>query len=480
MNPTKHNAFSAIILLIYGCIVITGIMHHELWGDELHSWNIAKGSENISLLFQNIRYEGHPPFWYLCLFTITRFTHDLDSLKILQACFTIGTAVIILYRSPFSNLQKVLILCGYYFVFEYAVLARNYMPAIFFASCIAAIHITHIRRNAAIYFLLLFLLSNVHLAGLLLAISMHAYWCYEKINSGKKNVVSLLPGFLIFLPSLYFIFPPLDSQLNLQFWMERWNPAQLYLFVTVVVKALFPFPDPANLHWWNTNLFLDDNSFLFRIISFTLCIFLLGAIIYSLRKSRAALVILIVNLALTGLLSLVFPLNSARYVGFIFIGYLFAAWIAMNKGSQVNRTLFQIILLLQIPAAAFAFSSELHQKFSTAEKVVETPGLIKPSAFVATDYWTLNNLSAYMDSSFYTIELDRKTSFLLWNSEMRAAIHFDYGKGLISLLEKNKMQPFYFFSMKNPEQAADLQLNVQGKYICTGSKRLSNSPLALY
>ena len=452
MNQVNHKTFNTITLLFYGSVVIAGLMHHELWGDELHSWNIAKSSETISALFQNIRYEGHPPFWYLCLFTITRFTHALVALKILQAFFTIGTGAIIIFQSPFSRLQKVLILCGYYFVFEYAVLSRNYMPAIFFAGWIAVLN----GGRAKIYYMLLFLLSNVHLVGLLLAISMHVYWCYEKIKAGKKNVADYLPGFLIFIPSLYFIFPPHDSQMDLHFWMERWKPEHVYLFVTVIIKSLFPFPDISSHHWWNTNLLLDHDTIGFRIFSFVFFILLLGALIFSLKKNRAALIMLVVNLCLTWIVSLVFPLDTARYTGFIFIGYLVSVWVALNGGYYVNKLFFYIILVLQVPAACYAFSSDYHQEFSSAEKIKEAfqPGIIPPGSFVTTDYWTLNNLSAYADSAFYTVELHRKTSFLLWNTEMKAAIHYDYGEGLQRLLEENKMQPYYFFSMKNPDQAA--------------------------
>jgi hypothetical protein len=452
MEQLKHNTFNSIILLFYGCLVIVGLQHHELWGDELHSWNIAKGSESISALFQNTRYEGHPPFWYVCLFAITRFTHNLIALKILQAFFTIGTTAILVFKSPFSRLQKVLILCGYYFVFEYAVLSRNYMPAVFFASCIAVLD----NKHTKIYYLLLFLLSNVHLIGLLLAISIHVAWCYEKIKSDRKSIISLLPGFLIFIPSFYFIFPPQDSQMNLDFWIERWKPQQLYFFVTVILKSLFPFPDSTNPHWWNTNILLDHDTIAFRIISFLVFIFLLTAIFFLLKKNRIALIILVVNLCLTGIVSLVFPLNTARYTGFIFIGYLIAIWFALNRGQSVNNSLVYLILMLQIPAACFAFTSDYRHEFSSAEKIKEVfkPEIIPAGSFVATDYWSLNNLSAYMDSAFYTVELHRKISFLIWNNEMKGAIHFDYGNGLQQLLEENKMQPFYFFSMKNPEQAA--------------------------
>jgi hypothetical protein len=477
MNSLKYNAYNTIILLFYGSLLFTGLLHHELWGDELHSWNIAKGSETLAQLFHNIRYEGHPPFWYLCLFAITRFTHALVWLKILQGCFAIATALIIIFKSPFTLLQKVLILCGYYFVFEYAVISRNYMPAIFLACCIAAFCNSRTRLNTAVYYVLLLLLSNVHLVGLILAVSIHVSVCHEDFRSGNKSVTKILSGFLIFLPSAYFIFPPYDSQLNIAFWKEHWNATQLYLFVTVIVKSFFPFPVFENKHWWNTNFFLDNNSVLFRMISLVIFFLVLSITISSIRKSKNALVFFLVNLSLTCLLSFVFPLNSARYVGFVFISYLISIWIARKENAEINSYFCLLILFLQIPAGAFAFVNDYKQKFSTAENVIQVwqKEIINPGDLVATDYWTLNNLSAYVDSSFYTLELKRQASYLLWNNEMKAALQFDYGRGLLQLLKINRGNPYYFFSMKNPEQAVSWSDFVTVKLVFFSGKAIEPS-----
>ena len=65
-----------VIFIVYAIICGYGIAHHELWGDEIHSWNIAKGSSSFFDLIINTRYEGHPPVWYTILWTISKFSHD--------------------------------------------------------------------------------------------------------------------------------------------------------------------------------------------------------------------------------------------------------------------------------------------------------------------------------------------------------------------------------------------------------------------
>ncbi|MEO8085447.1 MAG: hypothetical protein ABI763_01430 [Bacteroidota bacterium] len=449
MKSENNLLFNSVVLVLYCSLIIFGIQHHELWGDEIHSWNIVKGSHTLPELFKNIRYEGHPPLWYLILFPITQFSHALIYLKAVQLVFCLGTAVLILFFSPFSKIQKVLVLCGYYFVFEYAVLARNYMPAVFIALCIAAIHPRQFKYKTNCYYFLLFLLSNVHLLGLLLAMSIHAGYCYELFRGKHRILNPVIAGMLVFLPAVYFILPPADSQLNFGFWVDQWSVSRLYLFVTVILKSMLPMPEISNPHWWNTNYLLDNDGLISRGLSVLIFIFLLFSIYLAARKSKTAFVILFTNLSLTFLLSLFFPLNTSRYVGFAFVGFMVAAWFSFFSDRPFNKNIFILLLLLQVPAGIFAVVKDYRAKFSSAETVVAMRNEIPQSAFVATDYWCLNNLAAYLDTPVYCLELKRPVSFLIWNSEMKDIIHYDYVAGLEALLNLNGNLPFYFFSIHN-------------------------------
>src|ERR1700752_2887831 len=72
------------IFFLYMVVAGFAMAHHELWGDEIHSWNIAKSSGSLPDLIRNSRYEGHPPVWYLVLWGISKFTHDLVYVQAVQ------------------------------------------------------------------------------------------------------------------------------------------------------------------------------------------------------------------------------------------------------------------------------------------------------------------------------------------------------------------------------------------------------------
>src|SRR4029079_3812082 len=91
-NPILWTVF--ILFIIISWITIA---NHEMWGDEVHSWNIAKGSHSFSDLINNTRYEGHPPVWYIILWSISKFTHDLNYVQGVHFIVAILTVFLLVF-----------------------------------------------------------------------------------------------------------------------------------------------------------------------------------------------------------------------------------------------------------------------------------------------------------------------------------------------------------------------------------------------
>lgn len=99
MNPhppgSLKNPLLWAVFLLYLLVAGFALANHEMWADELHSWNIAKGSKTFVDVFRNSRYEGHPPLWYIILWTIARFTHHLAAVQMVH--LTIAAAAVFFY-----------------------------------------------------------------------------------------------------------------------------------------------------------------------------------------------------------------------------------------------------------------------------------------------------------------------------------------------------------------------------------------------
>ena len=109
-NPILWTAF-----LLYVIVLSYTMAHHEFWADELHSWNIAKASTSFSDLIANIQYEGHPPVWYIILWFISKFTHNITCIQLPQSIIICLVVFIVLFFSPFAVSTRILISFGYFF-----------------------------------------------------------------------------------------------------------------------------------------------------------------------------------------------------------------------------------------------------------------------------------------------------------------------------------------------------------------------------
>ncbi|HEV8272299.1 MAG TPA: hypothetical protein VGQ04_13400, partial [Chitinophagaceae bacterium] len=134
-TTTPTNLLPWFIFILYTALLGYSIVHHELWGDEIHSWNIAKGSNSFFDLIINTRYEGHPPVWYTILWTVSKFTHDTSYLQLIHLLIACAVVFVLLFYSSFPIVAKVLIPFGYFFLYEYAAISRNYAIGVLIAFC---------------------------------------------------------------------------------------------------------------------------------------------------------------------------------------------------------------------------------------------------------------------------------------------------------------------------------------------------------
>jgi hypothetical protein len=67
-------------------------------------------------------------------------------------------------------------------------------------------------------------------------------------------------GLAVLIPSVYFIFPPADSSLNSDFWLQRLDSDRLSAIVKAPVRAFLPIPAWWNYHFWNTEFLAEAQT----------------------------------------------------------------------------------------------------------------------------------------------------------------------------------------------------------------------------
>ena len=441
-------------------LIVTGytILQHEMWGDEIHSWNIAKGSVSYADLIYNTRYEGHPPVWYTILWTISKFTHETAYVQMIHWFIAALIVFLVLFFSPMPLLSRVLIPFGYYFMYEYSVLSRNYAIGILLACCICIIIRKDFPYKIPLYYVLLFLMTNTHLLALVLAGCLHLYFLLlqlEQKKSSKIPAIHILSGVLIFLPSLYFIFPPSDSQLNTDYWINRWNSEQIKAVGQAPLRSFIPIPAWWEPHFWNTQ-FLLDSPYKSKFLNLVIALLPLTMAVLVLYREKKSLVLFLSNLMLSFIIALVvFPLTSARYAGFLYIGFVIAYWLYCYEFpvTAKRRLLANSLLVVQVITGLFMAAKDVRLPFSNASKVTELLRTPAPGEKMVTDYWAMNPISTFADRPIYCIDVQREMSFVLWGPELGNALKkpFRYFEGVKNLFEREKLNKIYMISTGSPE-----------------------------
>src|SRR5690349_9278915 len=70
------SAFQYLLTALFFCLTLWGILHHEMWRDELQAWLVARDSTSLLNLVNNVRYERTPALWQICLYGLTHFTNN--------------------------------------------------------------------------------------------------------------------------------------------------------------------------------------------------------------------------------------------------------------------------------------------------------------------------------------------------------------------------------------------------------------------
>lgn len=115
----------ALGVAILAVLQLTLIWSHQAWADEYQAVLIATEASSQSELLAWLRYEGHPPAWYWllqALALVVPFAFILPAAATLCAAAAQGA---ILFTSPFTRAERLLLASSQYFLFEFLTISRG-------------------------------------------------------------------------------------------------------------------------------------------------------------------------------------------------------------------------------------------------------------------------------------------------------------------------------------------------------------------
>ncbi|AWI25364.1 hypothetical protein [Flavobacterium pallidum] len=416
----KDTTYAAIITLLYFVVSLVGILHHELWLDESQHWLLARDSDSFADLMYNLRFEGHPVLWDSLLFLVSRFTHNPLGMQFLHILIATATAFVFLSRAPFSRTFRTLFVFGYFMIFEYSLISRNYILGIFFLFLACSLFKDR-QRKFWILCLYLAIASNVHLIFSVVCCGIFAVLLYEKFRNGDIRT----SGAGIFVFGIGLAINVALIAMTQSDWLfetvkdvplrEKFSAGYISLF-----KGIMTIPDFSTMHFWNTNILVSlsrPTAVLLGLLAYALPLFLL----------RSKMVLGYVYLTLAGLQVFFFVTqrSAVRFDGMAYMVLVIGLWVEQYLPQDEvpeaflkrKKWVLYSILSIQMLTGVLAYTFDYLYPFTAAKNVASFLKHKKPeNGNVVTVTCDGTMLSPYLQKKIYFLSEKSEHSYCDWGS----------------------------------------------------------------
>ena len=403
------------IFTVYVLAIFAGLWNHEMWRDELQAWNLVLHSKNIIDVFNNTRYEGHPALWFYLLWPAAQLTSSPLAIQGINLVIAAITAYLIIFKSPFNTFEKILILSGYYFLYEYSVISRNYLIGVMLMLLIASLWN---RKDSGLVLsgilLLLLFQTNAFMAAIASAISVVLL---VRLNQEGKLETSETKIFfsLITAGAALFVFTtrtPHDSSYATT-WHQSFDLGRCSAVLGNVFKGLFPLFDFSKNFWEGYHL-IPNNHF-HAVAGILLC----GGVYFLFRKSFYSSVFIVVSFGFIICLMYLKIIGQPRHYGHFSMALLFAYWIGYQLVPAYTKNFLTAIFIVQMIQGLFAYTIDLQYPFSNGKQVAEyIDRRYGPKIQVAGAY---NNLSTtvagYLGRDIHLLNDNRFSNYVIWKQK---------------------------------------------------------------
>lgn len=455
-----------LLLLAFIILGAIGLAHHEMWRDESEAWLIAKDSDSISALLENLKYTGHPPLWYFLLRIISRFVRHPWVMQLLHLAISVTFIFIFILYSPFNKLQKTLFCFGYYSLYEYTLISRNYGLGIVFIFAFCALFPSRYQNYLPLA-IVLSLLCQANVYGLIISFALFLTLILDAlINPDNNNnlyakrwniTASLIIYGVSLITAVLQILPPNDAVYqgdllsvseedldSIGFHLKRFSRA-----IASIWSGYVPIPNFSEFHFHDTNIIYwfaenkqtseaavdavnygDISMFLFSLV-----ILGIGAIAFY-PQPIILFFYTIANLTIIGFLYSV-RLSGVRQNGYLFIIGLICFWLSTNyvKSNWLSKfnnkffarivkyksLLLTIFLCFHVIGGIYAYGRDLVGPFSASEAATEyiRRHQYQELTIVGSKDDIISPFSAFLNKEIYYPENEDFGSFSAWTVEKK-------------------------------------------------------------
>jgi hypothetical protein len=176
----RDRRFELIALACFAIVLAIVSASHEPWNAETQSWRLAIDSDGLAALAHNARYEGHPLLYHFVLQLVGHLSRAWWAAVVTNALIACTAAWIVLRYAPFGRVERALVIGGYFVLYEYGVIVREYGLGVLFAFAACAAW-TAERRRWIVAIVCLVLMANTSVLGFLVALAAGAAFVMDVV-----------------------------------------------------------------------------------------------------------------------------------------------------------------------------------------------------------------------------------------------------------------------------------------------------------
>lgn len=411
-------SFAIGVAILFACICGFAISYHEMWRDEMQSWLITRSSRTLGELRDAMRYEGHPALWYLLLYGVTRVTQRPEAMQLLHVVIGSACAFVFARWAPFPRWARLCFVLGYFSVYEYGVISRNYSIGILLLFAAAALLPRRHERPWLLGFVLALAAQTNAMALIVAAAFAGTVFLEPWVSRGGRASVTaalrtvIITGAGIVLAAVY-VTPPADTGYA-DVWVLDADRLRAERILGLFARALLPFPGERG---GLGDVWAMTGS---HHVPPLVALILIACLVPWLLRRKVALVMFAAGTSALFFFFYTKLDGSLRHHGFLFINLVLALWYAEVVGreptaqpvvaracSRSERMLPRLaggLLFVHVALAAIAVREEISSVFSagraTAELLVandldELPIVADPDAYMTSVLGYLHQRTFY-------------------------------------------------------------------------------------
>lgn len=355
------------------------LAHHEMWIDELQSWGIVRDSHSLFQLIHNLKWEGHPPLWYLVLWPVSWISTAQSSMQVLNLVVCSTTTFLVLRNMPAPLVVRAVLVFGYVPFYEVGVVSRSY--GLMFLMGISAMILAERTEGpnspaaAAIIGMALTTVVAVPLAvAFVLARWGLPWWRMRDRNRHYGKWVGVGMGAVVLAVAMSM--PANGGGPRAAFSLPTTTSVNHAL--SALTNVVVPIPK-FQISFWNTSMLQKIDPRLPWIVGLTLFILVLVAI----RRSAAAVIIWMIGVGgyMTAVAISGMPYR-VRHASVIWLALILIVWmiagdrrLTTDEKRRFAPTWVQVSAMLTAGAclfgAFFAARQDVRYRFSGAEDAAQ-------------------------------------------------------------------------------------------------------------